>query len=75
MPTLNWIGKDAVVEHHRRVPTRLLECDRVVVGILVKLSLLVAEWNAIPSEFESLDIRDKAEKVFVRVADRLSILS
>src|SRR5487761_895527 len=28
MPTLNWIGKEAVVEHHRRVPTRLLECDR-----------------------------------------------
>ncbi len=28
MPTLNWIGKDAVVDHHRRVPTRLLECDR-----------------------------------------------
>jgi site-specific DNA-methyltransferase (adenine-specific)/adenine-specific DNA-methyltransferase len=27
MPTLNWIGKDAVVDHHRRVPTRLLECD------------------------------------------------
>ena len=28
MPTLNWIGKEAVVDHHRRVPTRLLECDR-----------------------------------------------
>ncbi len=28
MPTLNWIGKEAVVEHHRRVPTRLLECER-----------------------------------------------
>src|SRR3954471_3531532 len=28
MPTLNWIGKEAVVEHHRRVPLRLLECDR-----------------------------------------------
>lgn len=28
MPTLNWIGKEAVVEHHRRVATRLLECDR-----------------------------------------------
>lgn len=27
MPTLNWIGKDAVVDHHRKVPTRLLECD------------------------------------------------
>ena len=25
MPTLNWIGKDAVVTHHRDVPFRLLE--------------------------------------------------
>jgi len=28
MPTLNWIGKEAVVDHHRKVPTRLLDCDR-----------------------------------------------
>ena len=27
MPTLNWIGKEAVVDHHRRVPLRLLEYD------------------------------------------------
>ena len=25
MPTLNWIGKDAVIRHHREVPFRLLE--------------------------------------------------
>ncbi|WP_163649785.1 site-specific DNA-methyltransferase [Modicisalibacter sp. 'Wilcox'] len=25
MPTLNWIGKDAVVTHHKKVPYRLLE--------------------------------------------------
>mgnify|MGYP000069424791 CR=1 FL=1 len=25
MPTLNWIGKDAVVKHHKEVPFRLLE--------------------------------------------------
>ena len=25
MPTLNWIGKSAVVTHHRDVPVRLLE--------------------------------------------------
>ncbi len=25
MPTLNWIGKDAVEKHHREVPFRLLE--------------------------------------------------
>lgn len=28
MPTLNWIGKEAVVNHHRRVPYRLLHCDK-----------------------------------------------
>jgi len=27
MPTLNWIGKDAVVNHHREVPYHLLRCD------------------------------------------------
>lgn len=27
MPTLNWIGKDAVVKHHDEVPYRLLEPD------------------------------------------------
>jgi hypothetical protein len=25
MPTLNWIGKDAVVKHHKDMPYRLLE--------------------------------------------------
>jgi hypothetical protein len=25
MPTLNWIGKDAVVKHHEEAPFRLLE--------------------------------------------------
>ena len=27
MPTLDWIGKKAVVNHHREVPYRLLQCD------------------------------------------------
>ncbi len=27
MPTLNWIGKNAVVNHHKDVPFRLLEAD------------------------------------------------
>jgi adenine-specific DNA-methyltransferase len=27
MPTLDWIGKPAVVNHHREVPYRLLHCD------------------------------------------------
>ena len=38
MPTLNWIGKDAVVKHHKEVPFRLLEpvpelsCEKVGAG-------------------------------------------
>lgn len=27
MPTLDWIGKQAVVNHHREVPYRLMHCD------------------------------------------------
>jgi site-specific DNA-methyltransferase (adenine-specific)/adenine-specific DNA-methyltransferase len=27
MPTLDWIGKKAVINHHRQVPYRLLHCD------------------------------------------------
>jgi adenine-specific DNA-methyltransferase len=27
MPTLNWIGKDAVLNHHTQVPYRLLNCN------------------------------------------------
>jgi adenine-specific DNA-methyltransferase len=28
MPTLDWIGRKAVVNHHREVPYRLLHCDK-----------------------------------------------
>jgi hypothetical protein len=28
MPTLNWIGKAAVVNHHRKVGYHLLRCDK-----------------------------------------------
>ncbi len=30
MPTLNWIGKDAVVNHHEEVPFHLLRCDEAL---------------------------------------------
>ena len=36
MPTLEWIGKKAVVNHHREVPFRLLQCDPAVSVALVK---------------------------------------
>ena len=33
MPTLDWIGKQAVVNHHKDVPYRLLHCDsKLLVG-------------------------------------------
>ena len=28
MPTLDWIGKKSVVNHHREVPYRLIHCDK-----------------------------------------------
>ncbi len=35
MPTLNWIGKDAVIRHHREVPFRLLEPVPALAATLV----------------------------------------
>ena len=32
MPTLNWIGKDAVVNHHNDVPFRILDKKYTFVG-------------------------------------------
>ena len=28
MPTLDWSGKKAVVNHHREAPYRLIHCDK-----------------------------------------------
>ena len=28
VPTLDWIGKKSVVNHHREVPYRLIHCDK-----------------------------------------------
>lgn len=30
MPTLNWIGKEAVINHHRQVPYHLLRCENLL---------------------------------------------
>jgi len=51
MPTLNWIGKDAVINHHKQVPFRLLNCnDKLSVGdddlgIELKVDLLYTSCN------------------------------
>jgi hypothetical protein len=28
MPTLDWIGKNTVIGHHKEVPYRLIKCDK-----------------------------------------------
>ncbi|MEO7252892.1 MAG: hypothetical protein ABIZ64_01490 [Casimicrobium sp.] len=43
MPTLNWIGKEAVVKHHKDVPFRLLEP-------VPELSLPLARPEGAPNE-------------------------
>jgi protein gp37 len=40
MPTLNWIGKCAVVEHHKEVPFHLLRNVLAVIRFLSLESLL-----------------------------------
>ncbi len=44
MPTLTWIGKQAVEKHHLEIPYRLLEYDE---------SLSVGDWESIPSGKEN----------------------
>ena len=54
MPTLNWIGKDTVINHHKQVPFRLLNCnDKLSVGdddlgIELKVDLLYTSCNPNP---------------------------
>ena len=41
MPTLNWIGKDAVVNHHHHVPFHLLKAvSELATGDLVGVNLM-----------------------------------
>lgn len=48
MPTLDWIGKKAVLNHHREVPFHLLKCDpRLSVGDAGSGNLLVEGDNLI----------------------------
>jgi hypothetical protein len=48
MPTLDWIGKKAVVNHHREVPYRLLRCDeKLSVGEPGSANLLVEGDNLV----------------------------
>jgi hypothetical protein len=50
VPSLNWIGKEAVVGHHRQVPYHLLRCDNALsCGAPTAGSLLVERTTLPPS--------------------------
>jgi adenine-specific DNA-methyltransferase len=67
MPTLEWMRKKAVVNHHREVPFRLLQCDpalsegmRILGNLLVRGDNLAALKALLPyyankARFISLD--------------------
>ena len=67
MPTLNWIGKEAVVKHHKEAPFRLLEpipelsCAKVGAGGTAadEVNALLVEgkshWLAVARSLPSLD--------------------
>lgn len=65
MPTLNWIGKDAVVKHHKDVPFRLLEpvpslsCGEAESGNLIVQgdNLLALKAIFLPLEFKPSIVR------------------
>jgi len=48
MPTLNWIGKDAVVNHHKEVPFHLLKCDEKL-SVASDSPLLLGEGSGVRS--------------------------
>lgn len=51
MPTLDWIGKRAVLNHHREVPYRLLKCDgKLSVGDPGSGNLLIEGDNLLASK-------------------------
>jgi hypothetical protein len=42
VPTLNWIGREAAIDHHNQIPYRLLRCDdELSVGNATTGNLLV----------------------------------
>jgi len=51
VPTLNWIGKEAAVNHHREVPYHLVRCDpKLSVGTSGSGNLLVQGDNLLALE-------------------------
>jgi len=82
MPTLNWIGKEAVVKHHKEVPFRLLEpvpelsCGPTDSGNLIvqgdNLHARCATFHAtnLPVSFRfSENAAEKGEPMALRVRD------
>lgn len=52
MPTLDWIGKKAVLNHHREVPFRLLKCDK-------SISISEADTEILPIQDNKLTFVDQ----------------
>jgi hypothetical protein len=46
MPALNWIGKDAVLNHHKEVPFRLLKCNDISIGVMTHKRGVENLWNS-----------------------------
>jgi len=47
MPTLDWIGKHAVVKHHLEVPYPLLKCDALLSAVDAETGNLLAQGNCL----------------------------
>ena len=82
MPTLNWIGKEAVVNHHREVPYHLLRCDEKLSvgdagsGNMTKLANQIIVGLNIAAVSEAMVLAQKAgvdaEKVFQAIRGGLA---
>lgn len=72
MPTLNWIGKDAVIRHHKEVPFRLLDPDETLsCGDPGEGNLIVQGGNILTKAvYDSLPEHD-GPKVIYAAATRL----
>ena len=66
MPTLDWIGKSAVVNHHRQVPCHVLRCDaELSFGALDSGNLLVQGDNLLALKALLPDYAGKVKCIYI----------
>ena len=78
MPTLNWIGKEAVETHHKQVPFRLLEqvdalsCGDKDTGNLIVQgdNLLALNRNTLSDKKERLRLLARLASLFLGMCER-----